>query len=396
MDIDDTEGYYRFVWKSKEEEQQKLLSDLMTFAITGADYFNETFPDLANNEEINTNPDVNYLPYIELINGASFNYAYNLTDNWATTLSTSTNHINGFSLISNPSNYSFYNKNWNNNAQWNNSSYTGSYVARMNNNNYQLNESYTLEPVSLYINQVNNGYQVTTSTFVYKPLLHGNSYGDSYTCGFTYDSNQAKITSFTGRTLSTPNVTYQYSGSSLEDCFKNIAMRWRNVNIYVNGTPWSIVTSPPEPVSIGGQGYITDTQVPFRYDVPEGTYWNPNILKSILRQLLDIENNTNGVVKWIDIEDAFTDEYGVQALWTISVVRTDYDVLIQEQYPIGTIPNKDKGLRLPQEQISGYTDEMIYITKVAGSDMIPSDILTILGACGVIILIAYLINRMLE
>ena len=341
----------------------------------------------------------NYLPYVEIINGKSFNYQYNMTDNWISLLSSSTNHVSGYSLNGSGSNYSFLNKNWSYSTQFNQSGYRPYYVAIYDNNLYKLNECYTLEHVSIYINSVNNQYQITTSTLTPKAFLHGNSYGDSYTCAINYDNSQSKITGFSGRTTSIPSlVSFSATKNTLEECFQLISMRWRNVNIYVDGNLWSSVSGssvPSEPIAIGGLTYFpqTDTQVQYKY--PDGTYFNPNILKSILRQLIESNNTENGIyVKMDDILEAFTDINGVTAVYTLVVHRNDYDQLIIEQYGNKRITTQN-GLSFPKDDLQPYTNVSTYITQSSIS-IIPSDILSILGACGIIILIAYLINRLLE
>lgn len=357
-----------------------------------------------NGGQIETYPEVNYLPYIELINGTSFNYQWNLTDNWFTSISSY--NYNSYVIDGNPKDYSYiiydtYISGGNNVNrfrtlnEWNNNG--NRYIANYSSNIQRYTGRFLFyNHINIYINKVNNVWQCTTSTLTYNPL-YKNSINNHpiYGTVLNYDSVNNAVTSFAPLNNPVNNVTWQANCNTLEDCFKLIAMNFRNVNVYVDGIPWTIITQPPDPIKLGGDTYITDTNTPVYYDFPDGTLFDPNAFAAIMRQLIDLNNTGNAItIQLDDVLESFTDEYGVTAQYVVNVVRNDYDDLISEQYGNYALTNI-KGINYPNEQIQPYTSTMAYVTNES-TNLIPNDILIVLAGTGVLILFAFLINRMLE
>lgn len=342
-------------------------------------------------------PDINYLPYIELINGKNYNYSYYLSDNWFSSL-TSNNISGNVHFSGDPSSVSYLvgiNNTYNQPYNWNKSGQVSNYIASyINGSQYKLNRSYTLSPFSIYINNIGNSYQLTTSELIPISIITFNNNSFYRVNTSNYVNGTYTLSAYDTNPTIPPNFSYY---GSLEECFQFIAMNCRNVNIYVDGNPWSIITNPPDPIQIGGNTYLSGTNLPIEYIFPEGTLNDLALIKSILYQLIDLNNTGNSVnIKIDDILEAFTDENGQQAMYVIVVHRNDYDQLIMEQYPYRTVPGENN-LALSRDTIlESYNTQAKYLVKDMGTDVIPTDILRIIGAAGALLLVAYLINRMLE
>lgn len=362
------------------------------FNILGKDFLDQY--EVSDNI-INTNPDINYLTYISIINGSTFNYQYYLSDNWISSLSNSNLANNSQYTFTAPLNsVSYYQRSNNSLSYWNNSNYKNGYIASF----YDSDQSYsihatTLSPLSIYINLQNDIYYVTTSTMnnvsICKDINSNNSIYEFRT--YYYPNNLKFEYYLNGSYNQLNNLSFYYNSTSLEDCFKVLAMNFRNVNIYVNGDPWSIITQPPEPIQIGGNTYITGTDTPINYGYPNGAWFDPAYLLHLLEE---IDFNTKHTLSWVDIAPAFFDDNDQMALYTILVHRNDYDNLVLEQYGTNRL-TQNKGLLFPKSELEPYTETSSFITQSSIS-LIPNDILLILGGCGVLILIAFLINRLLE
>jgi len=338
------------------------------------------------------NPDANYAQYIELINGTNLNIVGSVADFFTGRYNVlSSNITSPATLQLDPLEYTIIPSSWN---------YNISYYPRQgsfcyySSPNYYLSTSYCVEPITIYINNTGSNYIITTSSFdvkksVYVPRENRQYFDFSM---FYELNNDTWYISAGYQFTDQPTITsFQYQGS-LEDCFKVIACNFRNVDIYVNGNIWAVghFTSDDSnifPIGIPDNFEIL-SGVQGGYYYPPDSYWNLDGLVQLIKQAI----TEYGVININDIAPLIVDVNGVQAVRTVNIARTDYDNLISEQYSI--YPSEFTGLKAPD--FDQYKNVTKFISSEAGSNLIPDDIFVFLGGCGILLLIGFLINRMLE
>lgn len=255
------------------------------------------------------------------------------------------------------------------------------------------------QPLEVYVNEVNGSWYITHSTV--SPMAPD--------CKIYQNNNpvwgdygRANLSSNTWSLNGIQNISNLYSFNyfwwvkpsyiSLESAFVDLRNFVSHVTIYVNGVKWSDATSGNNyyPISLGDQLKIYN-DYPAQYVYPTPSYYDLDGLYNLIINAI----NDSDVITYQDIEPFILDVNGQQAVATVHIVRTDYDNLISEQYPI--FPTSQTGtLNLPVEMLEEHFEDMQYILNEAGANLIPDDIAYVICGCGVILLIGYLINRMLE
>lgn len=176
-----------------------------------------------------------YKDYIDIINGKEFATNYYLSDNWICNCNAS-NASDGNAILTNSKDYSYVAKTRRELSEWNNENKT--YAAYYDSSD-KITLAYSLNPVNIYITSSGNDYQITTSVLtnvsVYK--YYNTSY---YDIGIRYANNKWRHWSVSYTSAQTIEA-FTYIGT-LENCFKMIAMNFRNVDIYVDGVCWSKVS----------------------------------------------------------------------------------------------------------------------------------------------------------
>lgn len=358
--------------------------------------FTQLLKDRVEEEEpITPTPNDNYLIYIELLNGKSRNVTGFQSDFFFGNYDRTSSLTEGYgSYDADPNNYSFVAFNRTYDPSYYNDSYYAYYnISFYIDDRYRMSKFYTSEPITIYINQVEgtNTYIMTSSNFDFKKPFYydGTSYFDG---SLSYNPGNGKYWLTPGNITSYPTVqSFQYTGS-LTNCFKVLCINFRNVDVVVNGDIWALGNFSSDDSIIYPIGLPDNFEilsgVQGGYYYPPDSYWNLDGLVQLIKQAI----TEYGIISISDIAPLIVDINGVQAVRTTNVARTDYDNLISEQYSV--YPGDDV-LQVPSVVLDN--GEIIsFVASSSGSDLIPDDIMLVLCAGGLLLLIGYMINRMLE
>ena len=254
------------------------------------------------------------------------------------------------------------------------------------------------QPLEIYINE-NNGYWYITHSSVNPEkdvyAVNQQSYYDTGLVSFDTNTNNYYVTAgYDASNIYSYNYFFwvQPYYNSLQSAFIDLENYVAHATIYVNGVKWTDATAGNNyyPISLQDQLKIYN-DYPAQYVYPTPSYYDLDGLYNLIINAI----NDSDVITYEDIKPFILDINGQEAVATVHIVRTDYDNLIAEQYPI--FPTSQTGtLNLPVEMLEEHFEDMQYILNEAGANLIPDDIAYIICGCGVILLIGYLINRMLE
>ena len=373
----------------------------------GVSRFSKNFKDLLKDrvtapDPVTPNPDVNYAVYLNLLNGTNFFTSGIMADFWFNNYqkNVDTNYGN-MDIDGPPSMFSFIRTDWNYFVnQYDDYSHRGGllcyYDSRAYHPTYQINNCYACEPITLYINSIDNiTFTLTCSNCDPKKVFYTKNNLQPYFIGnIQYFSDQSAYDIHAGTLIDTyPNVTSFLFTGTLEECFKIACMNFLNVDVYVNGNLWTTGNFDPDdsiiyPIGIPDSFEVLGGGVQGQYNYPTNTYWDLDGLRALIKQAIEDAD----VVTYSDIAPLIVDVNGQQAVATVNIHRTDYDLIVDEQYIIH--PNGNNVFVVPD--LSDYTDVTSMIATEGGTSLIPSDIKVVLGAFGIILLVGYLINRMLE
>lgn len=282
----------------------------------------------------------------------------------------------------------------------------GSIMASSNNNFYSVNvgssvwiETVFQNIIDIYIFSNNDIYSFTINNEnIYKYNWVASSSGSRSDIGlWTKDTNNY----INGRSspIGSPYIStfngYSYSGSLLQ-VFNVLRQRFKNINIYVDGVPWSIISSniPNYPIVIPNTLTIFNDQ-PLQYTFPEPTYLDIPNLKTLITNAI----NNSTVIKWDDIDDYFVNVNGTPSLPVIQMIRNDYDNMYMEQYPYpATIIGLKDPLKFNEHLLDnsqGYLSPVVEVVENTVG-VLPMEIVGVLAIGAILSIFALIINRLLE
>ena len=321
------------------------------------------------------NPDINYAGYLNNINGSGFwwkDYPNNIAGN-------------GFGLRNPPSiNYSWFNSPSDNGIPFYE---TSGLVLYLYNNSNILTINLTSVDGTYYFNYSFNSFAINGGFNV-------NNNGNKPA---TYGRIQVNGKYFIGVYPQSTNYEFHWSVSgSLEHCLQYCQNHFRNVNIYVDGVPWSIIDNnePTYPIVIPGQLTIYNNQ-PLEYSFPPDTHINLPDLTNIIRNAI----NSSGVVMWSDIADVFIDVNGQTAVAVTKIVRNDYDNLYMEQYPYpAMLVGMTEQTKFNEHLLDNSHAYLSPINTVVENTIgvLPSELVSVLAIGAILTIFAVIINRLLE
>lgn len=255
------------------------------------------------------------------------------------------------------------------------------------------------EPLEIYVNEVNGSWYITHSTV--SPMAPDcKIYQNNNPVWGDYGKAQFSNNVWALNALQNISNLYSFnyfwwvkpSYVSLESAFVDLRNFVSHVTIYVNGNKWTDATAGNNQYPLDFGDIMTlYNEYPTMYYYPSPSYID---IDGLYQMILDAINNSD-IITYNDIKPFILDINGQEAVATVNIVRTDYDRLIEEQYPI-YITKDNAQLQQPLDLLEESKDYIQYIANNAGSDLIPEDILQVISVCGIVILVGYLINRMLE
>lgn len=342
--------------------------------------------------EPSVNPDINYLTYIRNMNDVQ-PYGF-FWKNLSSDGPYFSHNNNGYYVKSFPCyNYSWlwYQGSWNDN-----NSIIQNYYSNNGLTHNQLMSSSNI--LTLYINSTeNNNYIGRIDNITIGWVIRYSAFPDTayYECGFTSTNDYlVTLSSYNRRNLYS-NFSCSYTGT-LNQVFDYFSKRFRNINIYVDGDPWSLVSSnePTYPIVIPGQLTIWNDQ-PLEYTFPQDTYLKLPDLTNIITNAI----NNSGVVMWSDIADCFVDVNGQTAVAVTKIVRNDYDNLYMEQYPypamlVGMTDQTKFNEHLLDDSHAYLTPMGTVVQETV--NVLPSELVGVLAIGAILTIFAVIINRLLE
>lgn len=389
-----SDAYDNFIWSIREWEHD-IAPDLYDFWYNGGPYeiniqknanFTKPLRDLLTPRGEDDNipvPPIDYASYINIINGDSGNGLDFYWKNY---------NINGGSFLTIPQSitsvsYCLPTNNW---------SQTSSSIV----SDYFTSKFIISDLITFNINSQPNSdlYSITMSG--YNPYNY-NNWVFTFQKAMWKTANQSILYygDYVNNNTFNNYWVYQYSSfsnKSLIDCLTYLSYNFRNVNIYVDGVPWAIVSSntPTYPIVIPNTLTIFNDQ-PLQYTFPDPTYLDIPNLKTLITNAI----NNSTVIKWDDIDDYFVDVNGTPSLPVIHMIRNDYDNMYMEQYPYpATIIGFKDPLKFNEHLLDNSTGYLSPVVKVVENtvDVLPMDIVGVLGIGAILTIFALIINRLLE
>ena len=247
-------------------------------------------------------------------------------------------------------------------------------------------------PITIYITEEPNTNWLITAqinTDIAENFTPNNAYFyQARAYNGTISNSDAYMTSRNTYNNSYKVTSISYEFSTLTEVLTYCVQSFRNVNIYVNGVPWSLPHETQTYSIDFGQGtYVTDTNTPIQYDYPEPTKIDLTDLINRLDLLIANQNK----IKFPDFSDLIVDENGQQA---VAVVVVNQDLSVDDWYVTnyGTlIPLFPVYVTFPVEM-----SDITTIATVGIKDVIPTDILEIFGIALIGMLFVTWIHRLLE
>jgi len=195
-----------------------------------------------------------YQDYLDIINGKAFAEKWYLCDNWFASMTSAIRpgeSIPGIAyhtaLIS-PNQVSYKDSSTDISLNYWNTATVQSHCISYYSSRYQryyIGDCRTYDIVDIYINYSNGQYVCTTSTLnnvAFTRDTQGEGWLE-YGVLAIYRRDRDEFVNYISYNTAADNTPWTFQSESLEDCFKMIAMVWRNVNIYVEGVLWSSVNN---------------------------------------------------------------------------------------------------------------------------------------------------------
>lgn len=161
--------------------------------------------------------------------------------------------------------------------------------------------AFPIQTINILTNPNDNSHYYSFSGTGSQPAIEFTNYG----------YQDYGVRKYTDRWNISPTCSYSYAGS-LADCLSHISNYFKNVNIYVDGEPWAIVSEPiipttitPEfPDAVGGEDLPTTTWPVYK---PREPYYTnvPGMLQAIEDAIAD-----DGKLDIDDLKPYLTDENG--------------------------------------------------------------------------------------
>ena len=200
-------------------------------------------------------------------------------------------------------------------------------------------------------------------------------------------SNVNSMSAYNSTQLLEPqSYTDSASYNNLELLFQNIAVRYRNVNIVVNGVTWANVGELPH-IDLGHGTYIDNTNTPVEYKFDVDVYID---VQDIIDRLDTIIRNQNKIT-FPDIEDLILDVNGQRA-FAVTIVMDE--VAIDDQLV------KDYGTLIPLFPVfitwPVNPDTLANIATIGIVDVVPNDIIEVFLIAFLGMLFVAWIHRLIE
>lgn len=281
---------------------------------------------------------------------------------------------------------------------------SGLWVGGFNNNSYVLyslidvenasmswnaNQVQTSEIIDINIISNNGSYSFIASS---RPVQHCNqkAYYNwapvSYTT-IVYNYNDIGVIS--GQHNS---VISRSRNTSLQNCLYFISNNFKNVNIYVDGVAWSIVGDSNNPtLDIDGFLKIFGNDNPLQYELKPNTQIDYDQLYQVIYNAIrDNLPISQGDINYYDSHDTI---YSPTIINNYGEEEGDESDLIDTILDYAVIPKFDTAIATPMRQ--ALTNGVIIMNNSI-TNVIPDEILLILGACFFLLLFAVVINRMIK
>lgn len=231
-------------------------------------------------------------------------------------------------------------------------------------------------------------YNTTTKSFSSNAFTPNSSVFSTYQMMRIYKSD----TKFIVQNQGAFSFNIPSSFESIDTCLNWIYSHFYNIDLFVNGEPWTLTDTHIDSFSFGGVT-VDRSNNPMGLNIPDFYSFDYGRFKDII---LDAINHSS-VVMYEDIADCFLDINGQTCIATYSVVRNDYDDLVSEQFNIVSYPrfNSDLYTKTLVDQFRDDTSAGVQIIKNSYS-IYPQSLTDALLYCGLLILFGLLIRRFLE
>ena len=252
--------------------------------------------------------------------------------------------------------------------------------------------------LDVYINydSATNLYYITNSGIEPKIVWQYTAYGS------TYNREYAEIQNNSGwQFISTPQVnnlysfnysSYNTSSSTLQSALEYVRNTFSNINLYVNGDLWLGSAGDNSPtLDIDGFLKIFGNDTPQQYDLQPNTQIDYDQLYQVIYNAIrDNLPISQGDINYYDSHDTI---YSPTIINNYGEEEGDESDLIDTILDYAVIPKFDTAIAQPMR--AALTNGVV-IMQNSITNVIPNEILLVLGACFFLLLFAVVINRMIK
>lgn len=250
-----------------------------------------------------------------------------------------------------------------------------------------------------------------TSSITLNIANTGNTYylscsGGSSNSSFTYNGNRYNsfyqvypVTGSNGYLRANTALLQNCDVSLLNDTFNNLTdclsyccQHFRYVNLYVDGVPWVIVGAITNPtLDIDGFLKIYGNDTPQEYELQPNTQIDYNQLYQVIYNAIrDNLPISQGDINYYDSHDTI---YSPTIINNYGEEEGNESDLIDTILNYAIIPKFDTAIAQPMR--SALTNGVL-VMNTSITNVIPDEILLVLGACFFLLLFAVVINRMIK
>lgn len=183
-----------------------------------------------------------------------------------------------------------------------------------------------------------------------------------------------------------------FNGTSILEVLSYFAQRFRNINIYVDGVPWAVVAPSINPsLDIDGFLKLFGNDRPQEYNLQPNTKIDYDQLYQVIYNA--IRDNLPISKDDITYYDSHDNIYTPTIINNYGDENGDESDLIDTILDYAVIPSFDVAIAQPMRQ--ALTNGVVFMNKSI-TNVIPNEILLVLGACFFLLLFAVVINRMIK
>lgn len=261
------------------------------------------------------------------------------------------------------------------------------------------NKSYFTDIGTVYLTTNQDTTVSATYIFPHKTaFLNVNGLSKNWTSNVSFQNYSGdiatKLVLKDDLTISNDNINdaAQNDFAGISTAMNYLNQKFRHINLYVDGVLWASATTSNQPLlDIDGYLKIAGNNQPTQYQLQPNTKLDYNELYEVIYNAI----NDNLPISQSDITyyDSHDTIYSPTIINNYGEEKGDESDLIDTILDYAVIPSFDTAIAQPMRQ---HLTNGVVIMQNSITNVIPDEILLILGACFFLLLFAVVINRMIK